>query len=62
MPRLGRPGTRRGLLVAGDAITGGREPVISSGCRGAAYIVDAGVARFELGPLEAAAIHAGSRR
>ncbi|HEY9308355.1 MAG TPA: alpha-amylase family protein [Microbacterium sp.] len=45
-----------------DAITGGREPVTSDGCRGAVYTVEDGVARFELGPLVAAAIHADSRR
>jgi alpha-amylase len=45
-----------------DAITGGREPVTSGGCRGAVYTVEDGVARFELGPLQAAAIHADARR
>lgn len=45
-----------------DAITGGRDAVIDSGCRGTTYTVADGVARFSLAPLTAAAIHLGSQR
>ncbi|WP_228479329.1 alpha-amylase [Microbacterium atlanticum] len=45
-----------------DVVTGGREAADGDGCRGAGYTVADGVARFELAPLGAAAIHLGSRR
>ena len=45
-----------------DVVTGGRDASEGDGCRGTAYTVEGGVARFELAPLAAAAIHVGSRR
>ncbi|WP_137843097.1 alpha-amylase family protein [Microbacterium sp. 2FI] len=44
-----------------DVVTGGRDPVEGDGCRGLAFTVDDGVARFALEPLAAAAIHVGAQ-
>ena len=45
-----------------DVIAGGLDAVSGDGCRGAVHTVENGVARFELAPLAAAAIHADARR